>query len=142
MGKVILFDTNRDPFIDESFDEVISIEKIHTYKVKEEVIEIIESLREEYGLECTITNSQIDLILRSFYRYYEEKEIVHSFDDVMIGHFNDMAIDAIENRCSFDYDFVLSELQLYELLDSQVEVDPRDTKKIIKKIRNEINSGR
>lgn len=59
----------------------------------------------------------------------------------MKGHFRDMCIDATSFGCVVDVDFVLGELGLYELCDSRVEVDPRDTKKIIKKIRKEFVLG-
>ncbi len=52
----------------------------------------------------------------------------------MIGHFRDMCIDAYDYDSVVTLAFVLGELGLYELCDSRVEVDPRDTKKVIRKI--------
>ena len=59
----------------------------------------------------------------------------------MNNHFNDMCIVAYENGCVVDLDFVLGELAFYELIDSRVEVDPRETKKMVKKIRKELTKG-
>ena len=59
----------------------------------------------------------------------------------MKNHFNDMSIDAYEHGAIVDLDFVLGELALYELLESRAEVDPRETKKIVKKIRKELIKG-
>ena len=52
-----------------------------------------------------------------------------------------MCIVAYENGCVVDLDFVLGELAFYELIDSRVEVDPRETKKMVKKIRKELTKG-
>ena len=56
----------------------------------------------------------------------------------MKNHFRDMCIDAYDYDAVVNVEFVLGELYLYELTDSRVEVDPRDTKKIIKKISKEL----
>ena len=48
--------------------------------------------------------------------------------------FNDLASVAIENDSVVDLDFVLSQLKLFELCDSMMVVDPRDTNKIVQKI--------
>lgn len=59
----------------------------------------------------------------------------------MKNHFNDMSIDAYEHGSVVDLDFVLGELALYELLESRAEVDPRETKKMVKQIRKTLIKG-
>ncbi len=59
----------------------------------------------------------------------------------MKNHFRDMVIDASTYKCCVDVNFVLGELKLYELIDSRVEVNPRDTTKIIKKLHKRLNVG-
>ena len=49
-----------------------------------------------------------------------------------------MCIDVLDNECVVDIDYVLNELYLYELLDSNIEVNPKDIKKNIKSIKNKI----
>lgn len=49
-----------------------------------------------------------------------------------------MSDDAYNFKAKVDLNFVLGELYLYELCDSRVEVNPRDTQKIIRKISKEI----
>ena len=56
----------------------------------------------------------------------------------MKEHFRCMSDDAYNFKSKVDLNFVLGELYLYELCDSRVEVDPRDTQKIIKRISKEI----
>ena len=56
----------------------------------------------------------------------------------MKEHFRCMSDDAYNYNSKVDLSFVLGELYLYELCDSRVEVNPRDTQKIIKKINKEI----
>ena len=56
----------------------------------------------------------------------------------MKKHFRCMSDDAYSFKTKVDLSFVLGELYLYELCDSRVEVDPRDTQKIIKRISKEI----
>ena len=99
-----------------------------------EVIEIFDILREDYDLDVLITDEMISVIIDEFYAYYEKKEIVYAFYDSFINHFNDLASVAIENDSVVDLDFVLSQLKLFELCDSMMVVDPRDTSKIVQKI--------
>lgn len=56
----------------------------------------------------------------------------------MNEHFRCMSDDAYNYNAKVDLNFVLGELYLYELCDSRVEVNPRDTQKIIKNISKEI----
>lgn len=103
-------------------------------KLKNEINEILMTLREDYELDVIITKDMIDVILDEFYKYYESKEIVCAYYDSLINHFNDLAIVAIENDSCVDLCFVLNQLKLFELCDSMMVVDPRDTDKIIQKI--------
>ncbi len=135
MGTVYFFDNKRTPFIHKKKSSVSKMSDYHRNCVKKEVIDIIDSLEEDYGVTCLISDSQLDFILKIFYEYYVEKGIVFSYVDNMIHHFRDMEIDVIEEEGIFDVGFVLQELKLYELLESQVEVNPRDTKKIVQKMK-------
>lgn len=103
-------------------------------KLRLEVVEIFDILKEDYELEVSITEEMIKVIIDEFYTYYERKEIVFAFYDSFINHFNDLATVAVENDSVVDLDFVLSQLKLFELCDSMMEVDPRDTDKIVQKI--------
>ena len=103
-------------------------------KLRFEVVEIFDILKEDYELEVSITEEMIKVIIDEFYAYYEKKEIIFSFYDSFINHFNDLATVAVENDSVVDLDFVLSQLKLFELCDSMMEVDPRDTDKIVQKI--------
>lgn len=103
-------------------------------KLRVEVIEIFDILKEDYELDVLITEDMINVIIDEFYAYYERKEIVYAFYDSFINHFNDLATVAVENDSVVDLEFVLNQLKLFELCDSMMVVDPRDTDKIIKKI--------
>ena len=104
-----------------------------------EVFEIFDILREDYDLEVLITEEMINVIIDEFYAYYEKKEIVYAFYDSFINHFNDLATVAVENDAVVDLEFVLNQLKLFELCDSMMVVDPRDTDKIVKKIYKKYN---
>lgn len=103
-------------------------------KLRVEVVEIFDILKEDYELDVSITEDMIKVIIDEFYAYYERKEIIFAFYDSFINHFNDLATIAVENDSVVDLDFVLSQLKLFELCDSMMEVDPRDTDKIVQKI--------
>ena len=103
-------------------------------KLRFEVLEIFDILKEDYDLEVLITEEMINVIIDEFYAYYEKKEIVYAFYDSFINHFNDLATVAVENDCRVDLEFVLNQLKLFELCDSMMVVDPRDTSKIVQKI--------
>lgn len=120
---------------------IILKDKIIT-SLLEEVKEIIDSLREDYNLEVDINDLELTVILSKLYDYYASKEILYEFRKYMIGHFEDIAITAIENNAKVDIDFILNGIKLYELLDSRVEVNPNETKKIISKIRKIIKKGK
>ena len=114
--------------------KIIKLSDKFKASLKAEVIEIFDILREDYDLDVLITEEMISVIIDEFYAYYEKKEIVYAFYDSFINHFNDLASVAIENDSVVDLDFVLSQLKLFELCDSMMVVDPRDTSKIVQKI--------
>lgn len=114
--------------------KIIKLSDKFKSSLKVEVIEIFDILREDYDLDVLITEEMISVIIDEFYAYYEKKEIVYAFYDSFINHFNDLATVAIENDSVVDLDFVLSQLKLFELCDSMMVVDPRDTSKIVQKI--------
>ena len=114
--------------------KIIKLSDKFKASLKVEVIEIFDILREDYDLNVLITEEMISVIIDEFYAYYEKKEIVYAFYDSFINHFNDLASVAIENDSVVDLDFVLSQLKLFELCDSMMVVDPRDTSKIVQKI--------
>lgn len=114
--------------------KIIKLSDKFKASLKVEVIEIFDILREDYDLDVLITDEMISVIIDEFYAYYEKKEIVYAFYDSFINHFNDLASAAIENDSVVDLDFVLSQLKLFELCDSMMVVDPRDTSKIVQKI--------
>lgn len=103
-------------------------------KLRNEILLILDILKEDYELDVLITVDMINTIIDEFYNYYEKKEIVFAFYDSLINHFNDLATVAVENSVTVDLTFVLNQLKLFELCDSMMIVDPRDTDKIIKKI--------
>ena len=59
----------------------------------------------------------------------------------MINHFNDIAIHVSRSFEPLDIDLLLGELKLFELCDSRVEVNPRDTKKMVKRIKKDLKKG-
>ena len=103
-------------------------------KLRNEILLILDILKEDYELDVLITVDMINTIIDEFYNYYEKKKIVFAFYDSLINHFNDLATVAVENSVTVDLTFVLNQLKLFELCDSMMIVDPRDTDKIIKKI--------
>ena len=103
-------------------------------KLRNEILLILDILKEDYELDVLITVDMINTIIDEFYNYYEKKEIIFAFYDSLINHFNDLATVAVENSVTVDLIFVLNQLKLFELCDSMMIVDPRDTDKIIKKI--------
>ena len=115
-------------------NKVIKLSDKIKEKLRLEVVEIFDILKEDYELEVSITEEMIKVIIDEFYTYYERKEIVFAFYDSLINHFNDLATVAVENSVTVDLTFVLNQLKLFELCDSMMIVDPRDTDKIIKKI--------
>ena len=115
-------------------NKVIKLSDKIKEKLRVEVVEIFDILKEDYDLDVFITEEMIRVIIDEFYTYYEKKEIIFAFYDSFINHFNDLATVAVENDSVVDLDFVLSQLKLFELCDSCMEVDPRDTDKIVQKI--------
>lgn len=107
-------------------------------KTMSDVIETLTSLKNDYLIPVSITRCELRIILNEFYRYYEKKQIQYHYFEMMSGHFADIAITAIDNNSVVDSNFILNQLQLFELLDSPVEVDPRETKKLVRTISDKI----
>ena len=107
-------------------------------KTMEEVLIMIETLKEDYYLPIHISKVEIRLILNEFYSYYEKKNIQYHFFDMMKGHFEDISIMAIEEAQTIRSDYVLEKLKLLELIDSPMEVDPRETKNLINHIEKRL----
>ena len=114
--------------------KVIKLSDKNKDKLRYEVIEIFDILKEDYELSVTVTQEMINVIIDEFYIYYESKNLIYAFYDSLINHFRDLATVAVENDSFVDLSFVLNQLKLFELCDSCMEIDPRDTDKIIKKI--------
>lgn len=107
-----------------------------------EVYDIIFSLEEDYGLKVSVNPLELMVILSMFYDYYESKGILYDFKEYMIGHFEDIAINAIENGDDITTEYILNGMKLFELLDSRIEVNPKETTKVIQKIREKIKKGK
>lgn len=107
-----------------------------------EVHDIIFSLEEDYDLNVSVNPLELIVILNMFYDYYESKGILYDFKEYMIGHFEDIAITAIENGDDITTEYILNGIKLFELLDSRIEVNPKETAKVIQKIRENIKKGK
>ena len=121
---------------------IYSLSKYRLDEVEKKILSFLEEIEEEEDIRITLTREDIRVILETFYRYYERKKIGYLFAEGMIGHFRDMALDAIEYSMDLDLAFVLGELQLYELLDSPLAVLPRDTKRMVKQIEKKLKPRR
>ena len=139
MSNIISFPSDR--VLLNAKKKVLSIEECQKITVLKTVKEIFDSLVEDYYVEVTVPLQDVSLIIDSFYDYYKEKEITGYFVESMIGHFEDIGIDATEEDAVVDHDFLLRELRLYELLDSRVEVNPEETKVLIKRIKDDLGKG-
>lgn len=107
-----------------------------------EVYDIIFSLEEDHDLKVSVNPLELMVILSMFYDYYESKGILYDFKEYMIGHFEDIAITAIENGDDITTEYILNGMKLFELLDSRIEVNPKETTKVIQKIREKIKKGK
>ena len=107
-------------------------------KTLKNVVETLTSLRDDYSIPVSITKCELRIILNEFYRYYEKKHIQYHYFEMMSGHFEDIALSAIEEESLVNSDFILSQLQLFELLDSPMEVNPKETRQLIYSISKKI----
>ena len=120
---------------------VISFTEEIVKKTEKEIMEILISLVEDYELEVKVKQRQIHILLEQFMKQYEKNEIVYWFYEMMTGHFEDIAITAVEQDAKVDIDFILNQLTLFELLDSPVEILPEDTRNTVKQIRKTLERG-
>lgn len=121
--------------------KIITFKEVLIRKTREEIEEILESLEEDYGVEVKVSKEEIKVLLEEFYNYYARKEIIHSFFEMMTGHMEDIAIMATEEDIPVDIDFILEQMKLLELLDSPIEVIPKETRKVVKKIRKTLEGS-
>ena len=123
-------------------DNIVYLEDYYKSILFERIQAMVDTLIEDYSVSVIITSDEIDLIISSFYSYYESKNIIFSYLETMTNHFSDICFDVIEEEKSLTLDFVLKKLKLYELMESQVEVNPLETSQLIKKIRKELMDRR
>ena len=116
------------------FNKVIFMGDHLKKNVYDGIKEIIEELKDDGG-EVSLNDIELKIIIDEFYNYYKSKDILFCFQEAMIEHFNDIADDAYDEVANFNFEYVLGELAFYELIDSRVEVNPKETKKLIKNIR-------
>jgi len=121
--------------------KVIEFKQIILDKTEFEVNDILSSLREDYEIPVKVNKKEIQVLLREFYQYYESKEIQYHFFEMMTGHFEDIALTAIEFEEEVNIDFILEQMKLLELVDSPIEVIPPETRKVIQKIRKSLERG-
>ena len=120
------------------YGKIISLDDHKKELVFNNVKEILDELIDDGG-EVTLTDDQLRVILDEFYEYYKKKGIMYCFEEAMLDHFNDICDDAYDEDANMDLEYTLGELALYELVDSRVEVNPKETKRIIKTIRSKNN---
>ena len=118
-------------------DKIISLEDKYKNGVMNHFFDICSELREE-EISVDISYEQFKMIVDDFYDYYQRKSILFSFVETMNAHLEDMMIDAVDEGCNFNVEFVLEELKLYELLDSLLAVNPSDTKRIVKRLYKKV----
>ena len=118
-------------------DKIISLEDKYKNGVMRHFSSICKELEKE-GINVDVKEEQFKVIIDDFYNYYQRKSILFSFVETMNAHLEDMMIDAVDEGCNFNVEFVLEELKLYELLDSLLAVNPSDTKRIIKKLYKKV----
>ena len=120
--------------------KIISFREELLKKAEKEVLDILASL-EDYEITVSVTPREIRLLLEEFLTQYEEKDIIYWFYEMMTGHFEDIAITAIEEEKKVDIDYILKELTLLELLDSPIEIIPKDTRKTVQKVKKQLERG-
>ena len=97
-------------------------------KIKEMIYEVNDT-----DITVFLLEEDLKIILDEFYNYYEKKNIVFSYYESMTNHFADI-LDSMEEDDELNLFYLLKGLSLYELLESNIEVVPSETKKVINKI--------
>lgn len=117
------------------YDNIISLDEHRRKLIYGKVKEILNELEDDGG-EVSLSDLELKTVLFEFYEYYRKKGILFCFEEAMVDHFGDIADDAYDEECVLDLEYLLGELALYELVDSRVEVNPKETKQLIKGIRS------
>ena len=121
--------------------EVISFKKVILDETFFEVEDILESLREDYDLDVVVTEGEIRILLDELYRYYERKQIQYRFFEMMVGHFEDIACMATEEGVEVNLNYIARKMQLLELLDSPLEVIPKETRMVMNRVLRKVKRG-
>ena len=116
------------------YDNVISLDDHKRKVIYGKIKEILDELEDD-GVEVSLSDDELKTVLFEFYEYYRKKGILFCFEEAMMDHFSDIADDAYDEESVLDLEYLLGELALYELVDSRVEVNPKETKQLIKGIR-------
>ena len=105
------------------------------YILKKTLNKINEMIYEVNDTDITVflLAEDLKILLDEFYNYYEKKKIVFSYYESMTNHFADI-LDSMEEDDELNLFYLLKGLSLYELLESNIEVVPSETKKVINKI--------
>ena len=114
---------------------IISLDEHRRKLIYGKVKEILNELEDDGG-EVNLSDLELKTVLFEFYEYYRKKGILFCFEEAMVDHFGDIADDAYDEESVLDLEYLLGELALYELVDSRVEVNPKETKQLIKGIRS------
>ena len=114
--------------------EIISFGKVIVDNTFDEVRDILESLEEDYDIVVNVSDLEVKLLLKELYQYYAKKQIAYHFFEIMVGHFEDMAICAVEEDAEVNLYYILNKIQLFELLDSPVEVVPNETRLVVQRV--------
>jgi len=115
--------------------KIIEFKDFYLRQVYLEAVDVMRSLREEYGLIVKVTEEELKNVIDQFYEYYASLGIPYQFMELMICHFHDVAIMAIDDTCVVDFDFVLRGLELSEFYHSAVEVEMDDVQTVICSIK-------
>ena len=112
--------------------KIIKLKDYILKKTLEDVMQIIKEAK-EYDIKVELTKKELKTIIKEFYKYYEKKKIVFAFQDSMIKDFNNI-VDNVVDYEKVDLFYVLDKLNYYELIESRLEIKPKETSKVLKRI--------
>lgn len=115
--------------------KIVDFKDFYLKQVYLEAMDVMRSLQEEYGLIVKVSDSELKIVIEQFYEYYASLGISYEFVELMICHFHDVAIMAIDDACVVDFDFVLRGLEVSEFYYSAVEVEMDDVRTVICSIK-------